>query len=52
VNLTINADNLNGKTVYVQMWRNAVGTNGERVWDTQAVASGNSITFSDLLIFS
>jgi murein DD-endopeptidase MepM/ murein hydrolase activator NlpD len=48
VNLKVCADNLNGKPVYWQMWRNTVGSYPERVWNGSGVASGSCITFSDL----
>lgn len=48
INLTVNARNLAGKTVYVQMWRDAVGIYPQRVWNVSLQAPSNSITFRDL----
>ncbi len=48
VNLKVCADNLNGKPVYWQMWRNAAGSYPERVWNGSSVASGSCVTLSDM----
>jgi N-acetylmuramoyl-L-alanine amidase len=48
VNLQVCGDNLAGKTVYVQMWRDAAQGYAARTWNVSRVASGTCVTFSDL----
>ncbi len=49
LDLTINAGNLNGRTVYVQTWRPAVnGYPAKYFKSRQLSATGNTITFNDL----
>ncbi|MDZ8065803.1 MAG: M23 family metallopeptidase [Nostoc sp. DedQUE08] len=48
VDLTVNAANLPGKTVYVQMWRSTAYGYAPKEWNFSKVASGTSITFNDL----
>lgn len=49
LDLTVTAGNLQGKTVYVQTWRPAVNGFPARLFkERQAVATGNTITFTDL----
>jgi hypothetical protein len=48
LDLSVNASNLSGRRVYVQMWRAAALGYGEREWNTSGVSSGNSIVFNDL----
>lgn len=48
IDLQVAANNLSGKTVYIQMWRPAHAGYPERVWNDSKVASSNSVTFSDI----
>ncbi len=48
VNLQVCADNLNGKTVYVQMWRDAANGYPAHTWNYSQVAYGNCISFPDM----
>ena len=48
VNLPVRAPNLSGKRVYVQMWRDRVGSYAAREWSYSTIASGSSVTFNDL----
>ena len=48
INYTIGAANLAGKTVYVQMWRNAAYGYAAKEWNFSKPASSSSVVFSDL----
>ncbi|MDZ8052202.1 MAG: hypothetical protein RMX68_030355 [Aulosira sp. ZfuVER01] len=48
VDLTVQAQNLSGRTVYWQMYRGSVGNLPPRVWSGQQVATSNSLTLRDL----
>lgn len=48
INYTIRANNLSGKKVYVQMWRNSANGNPPKEWNINLTANSNSITFSDI----
>jgi hypothetical protein len=48
INYTIRASNLAGKTVYVQMWRNAAYGYAAKEWNFNKLASSSSVVFSDL----
>ena len=48
IDYRISADNLPGKTVYVQLWRAAHAGYPERVWNAQLSANSRTVTFRDL----
>lgn len=48
IDYRISADNIPGKTVYVQLWRPAHAGYPERVWNTRLTANSRSLTFRDL----
>lgn len=48
VDLTVNASNLPGRTVYVQMWRPAANGYPAKTWNYNQTATGTSITFKDI----
>lgn len=48
LNLEVSASNLNGRRVYVQMWRTSAYGYSEREWNVSGIVSGNRIVFQDL----
>jgi hypothetical protein len=48
VNLQVCANNLAGKTVFVQMWRATSGGHAESVWNVSMVAGSNCVNFINL----
>lgn len=48
VKLLVCADNLVGRTVYAQMWRNAAQGYGANTWNYSLYASDSCVTFTDM----
>ena len=48
VNVQVCGDNLSGKMVYLQMWRDAAEGYPERTWNVSHTASSTCVTFSDI----
>ncbi len=48
VNLQVCANNLSGKTVYVQMWRDAANGYPAHTWNYSLQADGSCVTFFDM----